>query len=109
LNLKFWKRNEDKSKVRVEKCPVCEGKQKIDGKKCVSCGGQGFIVLGQATRILTVEQKDAKNLNTNRNVNDVAISVLEGLDGNVAINVTGWDSDKAFSLFKQVRNEVKKK
>ena len=43
----------------------------------------------------------------NRNVNDVTISVSEGLSETRQITVTNWNPDLAFHLFKKVRDELR--
>ena len=43
----------------------------------------------------------------NRNVNDVLISVTEGLSETRTISVTNWNPEAAFNLFKQVRDELR--
>lgn len=34
--------------AHAEKCPVCNGKGKIDDKTCHGCGGTGWIVIQDA-------------------------------------------------------------
>jgi len=42
-----------------------------------------------------------------RNVNDVVISVTEGLSETRTISVTNWNPEQAFDLFKKVRDELR--
>ena len=44
---------------------------------------------------------------TIRNVNDVTISVQEGLSNTRTIIVTDWNTEMAFDLFKKVRDELR--
>ena len=44
---------------------------------------------------------------TIRNVNDVTISVQEGLSNTRTIIVTDWNTEMAFDLFKRVRDELR--
>jgi len=41
-----------------------------------------------------------------RNINDVIISVSEGLSNTRIIQVSAWTPDVALELYKRVRNEV---
>lgn len=42
-----------------------------------------------------------------RNVNDIMISVKEGLSGTREIHVTAWNHDIALQFFRDVRNELR--
>ena len=43
----------------------------------------------------------------NRNINDIIISVKEGLSGTREIYITSWNPDQAISILKAVRDEIK--
>ena len=43
-----------------------------------------------------------------RTVADVVITVTEGLDGTRQVSVTGWNHERAFELFKLVRDELRR-
>ena len=43
----------------------------------------------------------------NRNINDISISVMEGLSGTREIHVTAWNPEMTMQFFKEVRNELK--
>ena len=58
-------------------------------------------------RILGIADKDSYTQNIIRNVNDVTISVEEGLSGTQSITITNWNHELAFTLFKQVRDELR--
>lgn len=49
------------------------------------------------------EQKPALT----RNVNDIMISVKEGLHGTREIHVTSWNQEIALQFFREVRNELR--
>jgi RecJ-like exonuclease len=96
-----------RKKNQTEKCPVCEGKRLVNGEKCQSCGGLGYILVGEIQRNIAYNQN--KNDVMNRQIHDVQISTVEGLSDTTAITVTGWNAEDAFKLFQKVRNEVKQK
>ena len=100
-------RNVFKRKRQTEKCPVCEGKRIFKGEKCQSCGGLGYILIGEIARNININQN--KNEGYNRQVHDVQISCVEGISGTNAISVTGWSAEEALNLFIKVRKEVKEK
>ena len=43
----------------------------------------------------------------NRNINDIVISVKEGLSGTREIHVSAWTPELAFKYFKDIRNELR--
>jgi RecJ-like exonuclease len=103
MNFKFLRRKQQKTEL----CPVCGGSGKVEGGKCHGCAGVGWLLTGDVSRSVNVNQN--KNEAYDRNVNDIKIELVEGLDNSVAITVTGWDREQAFELFKRVRDEVKRK
>lgn len=43
----------------------------------------------------------------NRNINDIIVSVKEGLSGTREIYITSWNPDLAITTLKAIRNELK--
>lgn len=61
----------------------------------------------QLRKFLGIPKQNIEKQTINRNVNDVTISVSEGLSETRQITVTNWNPELAFTLFKRVRDELR--
>ena len=61
----------------------------------------------QIRKALGIPKNELGKQTINRNVNDVTISVSEGLSETRQITVTNWNPEMAFNLFKKVRDELR--
>jgi len=58
-------------------------------------------------KVLGIPKNEIGKQTITRNVNDVTISVSEGLSETRQITVTNWNPELAFDLFKRVRDELR--
>jgi len=61
----------------------------------------------QIRKALHLPKNELGKQTINRNVNDITISVSEGLSETRQITVTNWNQELAFDLFKRVRDELR--
>ena len=61
----------------------------------------------QIRKALGIPKNELGKQTINRNVNDVIISVNEGLSETRQISVSSWNPELAFDLFKKVRDELR--
>ena len=61
----------------------------------------------QIRKALGIPKNELGKQTINRNVNDVVISVNEGLSETRQISVSSWNPEMAFDLFKKVRDELR--
>jgi len=61
----------------------------------------------QIRKALGIPKNELGKQTITRNVNDVTISVFEGLSETRQIMVTNWNPEMAFNLFKKVRDELR--
>jgi len=58
-------------------------------------------------KLLGPVKEEEKKPTFNRNINDIVISVEEGLSGTRKIHVTSWNPDMTMQYFKAVRDELR--